>query len=49
MGEYSYALDARTGEERWKLRHAPLITSSPVISDGVIYLLRSDGYMYALR
>lgn len=48
-GEHSYALDARTGEERWKLWHAPLVTSPPVISNGVIYLLRSDGYVYALR
>lgn len=48
-GESLHALDARTGEERWKFGQPRATTSTPAISDAVVYLLRSDGFLYATR
>lgn len=46
---YVLALDKETGEVRWKFAQPRALNSPSVISDGVIYLLRSDGFVYALR
>lgn len=47
--EFVYAVDARTGQEKWKFKQEKVDTTAPVIADGVMYLLRADGLMYALR
>ena len=46
---YLYALDAKTGEEKWKFELNSIEPSdSPTISDGVVYFGRNCGYLYAL-
>jgi outer membrane protein assembly factor BamB len=46
---YLYALDARSGEERWRFpcpsRYSP---GGPAVSEGVVYIGGYDGYLYAL-
>lgn len=46
-----HALDTETGGELWTWAFSPdtgLVTSSPAISNGVLYFSGSDGYLYAL-
>ncbi len=43
-----YALDARTGQERWRFRTAGGIFSSAAIAAGAAYFASRDGYLYAL-
>ena len=45
---YLYALDASTGNLKWKYPTGYAINSYPAVSDGVVYLLSSDYYIYAL-
>jgi len=47
-GEYLYALDAETGQERWKFRTPFGVTPSPAVSDGLVYFGTDGGYLYAL-
>jgi outer membrane protein assembly factor BamB len=35
---FLYALDAETGEELWRFYLSGGVTSSPVVTDGVIYV-----------
>ena len=45
-----YAVDARTGERRWRFRAPPgWMRSSPAVADGVIYFGSDDGNLYAVR
>jgi outer membrane protein assembly factor BamB len=47
-----HALDALTGEELWTWvtsRGPDIASSSPAISDGVVYFSGTDGYLYALK
>jgi len=43
---YLYALDAKTGREKWKF-NAECSVNSPVICDGVIYF-RCGEHLYAV-
>ena len=46
---YIYALDAQTGQEKWKFKTLGFpVTSSPAISDGVVYFSSDDTYLHAL-
>ena len=45
---YLYALDAKTGVEKWKF-NVGAFTSGPAVSDGLIYVGSSDGYLYAIK
>jgi len=45
-----YALDARTGKEKWKTQvRGVILGSSPALANGVLYVGDSDGYLYALN
>jgi len=44
-----YALDARTGRERWHFFTAGPIRLAPVVSDNRVYVGSDDGYVYCLR
>lgn len=44
-----YALDAHTGQLRWKYMAADVIHSSPSIANGVLYIGCWDGAMYAIN
>jgi outer membrane protein assembly factor BamB len=44
-----YALDASTGEVKWKFQTGDVIHSSPAIADGTLFIGSWDGYMYALN
>jgi outer membrane protein assembly factor BamB len=46
---YVYALDARTGELRWKFRAGDVVHSSPAIVNGIVYVGCWDGVFYALN
>jgi outer membrane protein assembly factor BamB len=43
-----YALDASTGEERWRQSLDGEIYSSPAVVDGVVYAGSFDDGLYAL-
>jgi len=43
-----YAVDAETGEEKWKFESGDSICSSPKVSDGVVYFGSGDNHLYAL-
>ena len=47
--EHLYAVDGKTGEMKWKLDGEKTIVSTPAIADGKIYVVRSDGFVYAFR
>lgn len=44
-----YAVDARSGEERWRFATGDEVFSSPVIVDGVVYIGSADGSLYAVE
>ena len=46
---YIYALDAATGQLRWKYRAGDVVHSSPAIANGVLYVGAWDGVLYALN
>ncbi|MBN2851559.1 MAG: PQQ-binding-like beta-propeller repeat protein [Clostridia bacterium] len=46
---YLYAIDIKTGLEKWKFETYGNILSSPVISEGVVYIGSHDSYLYALK
>ena len=51
IGSYDthvYALDAATGEERWRFKTGYVHDSSPAVVDGVVYIGGWDGYVYAI-
>jgi len=45
---YVHALDAATGEERWRFQAGRYIFSSPAVVDGVVYVGSMDNYVYAI-
>ncbi|MEO6166397.1 MAG: PQQ-binding-like beta-propeller repeat protein, partial [Chitinophagales bacterium] len=47
--ENFYAVDATTGNERWRFKTNGAINSSPAISDGVAFFTSRDGRLYALQ
>jgi outer membrane protein assembly factor BamB len=44
-----YALDARTGQEKWRFKTDGGVNSSPAVAGGVVYFGSTDGYLYAVR
>ena len=46
---YVYCRDLESGEEIWKYRLESPIRSSPVISDGFLYVTTAGGILYAFR
>lgn len=43
-----HALDAQTGEHRWKYKTSNAVHSTPVVTDDTIYFGSNDGYVYAI-
>lgn len=43
-----YALDAASGQLKWKFATGNVVHSSPAISDGIVYFGSWDSYLYAL-
>ena len=43
-----YALDTKTGEEKWKFKTGDLVNSSPAVVDGVVYFGSCDKHLYAV-
>ncbi len=43
-----YALDARTGDVRWKFKTGDVVHASPAIANGTVYVGSWDRYFYAL-
>ena len=43
-----YALDAATGQLKWKFRTRDVVHASPAIADGVLYIGSWDSFLYAL-
>jgi len=44
-----YALNAKTGSEKWTFKTGGIIQASPWIGDGVVYISSFDGFVYALQ
>lgn len=44
-----YALDARTGNLKWKFKTGNVVHTSPAVADGVVYTGSWDTYLYALN
>ncbi|MFE7528072.1 PQQ-binding-like beta-propeller repeat protein [Kitasatospora sp. NPDC057542] len=47
-GEHCYALDALTGELRWRHRAQDRMTRTPAVADGTVHLVGEDGLLRAL-
>lgn len=45
---YLYALEAKTGAEKWKFNAGSSLNSSPAVSNGIIYFGSNDGYFHAI-
>ena len=45
---YVYALDAASGELRWRYETGDSVFSSPAVVDGVVYVGSWDNYVYAV-
>ena len=43
-----YALDAATGDERWRIRTLGAVYWSPAVADGVVYVGSASATLYAL-
>lgn len=43
-----YALDAKTGQLKWKAHTGDVVHASPAIVDGTVYIGSWDSYLYAL-
>jgi outer membrane protein assembly factor BamB len=43
-----YALDATTGQLKWKYKTGDVVHASPAIADSTVYIGSWDGYFYAL-
>ena len=48
LDNWLYALDARTGQEKWTFQTDDRIYSSPAVAGGMIYIGSFDGRLYAL-
>jgi outer membrane protein assembly factor BamB len=47
--EKLYAVNARDGHQQWVIDAAKSNLSSPAIGNGIIYFIRDDGHLYAMR
>ncbi len=45
---YTYALDASNGNEKWQYETGGIISSSPAVSGGMVYIGSWDNNVYAL-
>src|SRR5260370_13445233 len=45
---YLYALNASTGELKWKFKTGDVVYSSPAVADGAVYVGSHDGYLYSV-
>src|SRR5260370_36342208 len=45
---YLYALNALTGELKWKFKTGDVVYSSPAVADGAVYVGSHDGSFYAV-
>jgi eukaryotic-like serine/threonine-protein kinase len=43
-----YALDAKTGEAKWRFKTGNVVHASPALADGILYIGSWDSYFYAL-
>lgn len=43
-----YALDADTGEIRWKFQTGEKVRATPTVENGIVYIGSWDGFLYAL-
>ncbi len=48
-GWYLWAVDAATGEERWKQETGAARQSSPAVADGTVYVGSLDDFLYAIH
>jgi|TARA_Y100000294_G_scaffold119077_1_gene110540 outer membrane protein assembly factor BamB len=46
--DHLYAVDIKTGKEKWKFESGDSIYYTPVVSDGVVYFGSKDKHLYAL-
>ena len=46
---YLYAVDIKTGREKWKFKTENRVLSSPAVADGVVFFGSTDNYFYALE
>jgi outer membrane protein assembly factor BamB len=46
--QHVYALDARTGTERWRFATGDVVHATPAVADGVVYIGSWDRNLYAL-
>jgi eukaryotic-like serine/threonine-protein kinase len=46
---FLYAVDCATGKERWKYKSQNPLRYPPLLTEDTIYLLDSEGFLYALR
>ncbi len=44
-----YALDAKSGAERWKFKTGDVVHASPAIADGTVFIGSWDSFFYALN
>jgi len=49
IGTYLYAVDIKTGQEKWKYKIGDILQSSPAVSDGVVYVGCKDSTVYGLK
>jgi outer membrane protein assembly factor BamB len=47
--ENLYAIDAKTGKERWHFKTGGAVTSSPAVAASVVFFTSRDGILYALN
>src|SRR3954468_6146799 len=45
---YLYALNAQSGELKWRFKTGDVVYSSPTIVNGVVYVGSHDGHLYAV-
>jgi eukaryotic-like serine/threonine-protein kinase len=43
-----YALDANSGQQKWRFHTGDVVHASPAIADGILYIGSWDSYFYAL-
>jgi outer membrane protein assembly factor BamB len=46
---YLYAVEAGTGQLKWKVKTSDRVRVRPAIADGTVYFASDDGYLYALE
>jgi outer membrane protein assembly factor BamB len=46
---YLYAVDVKTGQEKWKFKTDGEVFTSPAVADGIVFFGSKDNYLYALE